>query len=612
MKRPHRGLFFVAGVALVCHQFVLCLSGLWLLEGHFYLGGQSMKKNLCCLLSFAASLFLGLMALSPALWAEEITAQSRIDRVVVFPQGAEVTRVFRVPLSEGRQLIVVDGLPAELDQTSLRVAATGPVGLEIGPLDHRVKPLPLEAQDQHQEKAALEAKLAGFRDARRLAQAEIDAGTLQKKLLQEMALLPSRQIGDGQGREVGQLPGLYSQIYGMMGDKFVASEQRIVEAQVKVRDFDKEIRTLKRQIAALPRGPLKVSRVVVDVTSAAAGEARFELRYQVRGAGWRPVYESRLKTGEGRQLALLRRAVIYQRTSEDWTDVRLRLSTTKPTGRNSAPILYGHRVDFKQPAPPVPMAGAAYDGVAENQALSEPRKMQRQIYSRSKSKALRLEPNVAAKPRGVKVSFGSYQMVFEVPDAVSVKRDGELKKVALDRLAFKPVVRLQTTPKRDQRAYLHAQFTNETGAPLLAGELALFRDGVYVGKGYLKAVEPGQRAEIGFGVDPKVKVKWVRLDRVKGKTGLITSSNSDVHRYKITVINGHKKALPVRIFDQMPYSEQETLTVSLLNVSPKPLMNFDDKKGVMAWDLTAKPSTPLTVDFSYQLVWPKDKQITLQ
>ena len=541
----------------------------------------------------------------------DLKVNSKIGSVVVFPQGAQVTRDFTVEVPQGAHSIVLEGLPAELQRQSLRVEAQGPAGLEIGPLDHKVETVPFEKQQHHALKVELETRLAALRDQRRLAQAEIDAGALQKKLLQEMALLPSRQIGDGKGADVAGLPGLYSTLYGLMGDKFVAAEQRIVEGQVKRRQLDKEIATVKRQLAEQPRGQKKVSRVVVQVMAATSGAARFKLSYQIYGAGWRPVYEGRLQTLPGKEaLSLVRRAVIFQRTSEDWDDVRLRLSTTKPSGRNQAPDLYPFKVDFKQPRPK-PMAGGGVMDMVQSHDMAESRGVKRKVYAGSRNQALIAEKNVAAKPRAAKVSFGTYQMVFDVPDVTTVKRDGAEKNVMLDALVFAPKLRLHMTPKREQRAYLHARFANKTEAALLPGRLALFRDGVFVGNSHLKVVEPGQSADIGFGVDPKVKVNWVRLDRVKGETGIITSSNSDVHRYKITVTSGHKNKMPVRVLDQMPYSEQETLNVSLLKAQPKPLMNVEDKKGVMAWDLEAEPNKPLVVEFSYQLIWPKDKDITL-
>ncbi len=552
-----------------------------------------------------------LMALPAAGYAQEINGQSKISSVTVFPSGAEITRVFSVFLPEGQHELVLKDLPSQLEGRSLRIEGVGANGLEIGAIDHKVMTIPFGEQSDQDLRRTLQDKLDQLRDRRVLLQAEIEAAKLQKTLLMEMTKLPSQPVRPGQEGGVGDLSGQYSNLYNLMGDKFVEAERRSLEALVKLRGLDKEIKTVNRQLSEQPAAKRQITRLVVNVLAVKGGNATFQVRYQVRGAGWRPLYEARLDTSDKGSLALVRRAEIFQSTQEDWNNVALRLSTTNPQGRTNAPTLHPWFVDFlpeRKPKPPVPVADAMREEM-DDRSL----KLKRFSGANKKLSAGIMALESPAKPRAVKVSFGSYQMVFEVPDSTSVKRSGERKKVFLDTIRLTPKVGLFTVPKRDQRAYLHAQFDNKTGNPLLSGDLSLFRDGVYVGRSHMKAIEPGQKGDIGFGVDPKVNVKWVRLDRVKGETGLISSSNSDVHRYKITVTNGHEKAMPVTIFDQMPYANQETLQISLLNSNPKPThTNVKDKKGVMSWELTAKPKQPLVVEFGYQLVWPKGKKISLR
>ena len=59
--------------------------------------------------------------------AAELTAESQIDAVTVYPQGAEVTRVATADLERGDHTLVLDNLPADVDPQSIRVdgAATG-------------------------------------------------------------------------------------------------------------------------------------------------------------------------------------------------------------------------------------------------------------------------------------------------------------------------------------------------------------------------------------------------------------------------------------------------------------------------------------------------------
>lgn len=559
----------------------------------------------------AASLLLAgalIMAAGPVA-AAEIEGKSVITAVTVFPAGAEITREFMVDVPEGRHQLIVKDLPARLENRSLRVEGAGAPGLTLGGIDHKVTTIPFGEQQDAAELERLETRFEQLRDERQLVNAEVEAAKLQKTLLQEMTKLPLQQGSGAQGGVV-DLSAQYASVYGLLGEKFVEAERRQLAALVKLRALDKEINTLRRQIAEIPRDKRQVTRLVVDLVAPSSGTARFKVRYQVRGAGWRPLYEARLETGaEKSPLRLIRRAEIFQTSQEDWENVTLKLSTTNPQGRTMAPDLRPLFVDYLPDRKPKPVI----QSMAKEELSEVDQMMADELPGGARKVITKRMAMAPAKPRGVKVSFGAYQMVFEVKDPTSVMRNGERKKVFLDDIAMDAKVGLITVPKKDRRAYVRAAFSNETGQALLAGDMALFRDGIYVGRSYLKAIEPGQEHDIGFGVDPKVNVKWVRLDRVKGETGLITSSNSDVHRYKITITNGHKDAKPVTVMDQIPYANEESLQISLLNASPKPTRrDVDDKKGIMAWDITAKPGSPRVIEFAYQLVWPKGKKVTLR
>lgn len=558
-------------------------------------------------------LVIGLMSQPAFLQAAEIKSRSSITAVTVFPSGAQITREFSVDIPLGSHEVILNDLPARLQSRSLRVEGAGPEALEIGTIDHKLVTIPLDQQTNKALIDQLQTQLDQLRDQKQAVKAEVEAAQLQKKLLNEMTMIPSRQMGDGRDAGLQDVTGQYTNLYTMMGEKFIEAQNKILQADVKLRAIEKEIANVRQRLAEQPKGNKQATRLVVNLTAANQGKAKFKVHYQVSGAGWRPLYEARLSTNAGQKakLDLVRRASVFQTTSEDWDNIVLTLSTTNPTGRTKAPGLSPLFVDFR-PEPKPLTQGGVMDMMQEE---SDKAKFQgsRSLKKKSGRIVKTMAMEAPARPRRAQVSFGAYQMTFKVVEPTTVKRDGERKKVFLDQMSVAPKVSLFAVPKKERRAYLHGSFTNTTQAAILAGQMSLFRDGVYIGRSHLKAVEPGQKVEIGFGVDPKVNVKWVRLDRVKGETGLISTSNSDVHRYKITLTNGHKMAMPVTILDQMPYANQETLEISLLNANPKPSrQNVEDKKGIMAWDLVAQPNKPITIDFGYQLVWPKDKKITLR
>ena len=69
-----------------------------------------------------------------------------------------------------------------------------------------------------------------------------------------------------------------------------------------------------------------------------AGTLQLDVSYRLPGAGWRPAYEARAETGTD-AVELVSYGLVRQRTGEDWRDVRLTLSTAKPTIAGSMPRL---------------------------------------------------------------------------------------------------------------------------------------------------------------------------------------------------------------------------------------------------------------------------------
>ena len=549
------------------------------------------------------------VSISSAL-ADEINSTSRISSVMVFPRGAQVTRVINVDLPAGEHQLMVKDLPADLQAQSLRIEGAGIAPIIIGAVDQKLVTEALSSTTDSSARELLMQQLQTLLDERELTNSIIQAAELQKKLLNEMALLPSRPIRHD-SQSGADVVTQYSNLYNLMGDKFLETQAKALKAKVQLRDLDKRIKNLRAQLAEKPNKRQRRTHLTVHVETEKAGKARFVVHYQIRGASWSPLYDARLQTADGKQTAnlkLVRRAVIRQTTSEDWSNVKLRLSTTNPTGRTKAPDLFAWLIDYK--SKPIvsgvlePMAmEEMHDGYADRKRY----KMKKSL-SRSPGQVALAKP---AKLRHAKVNSGQFQMTFDVANKTTIKRDGSAKKVFLDALSLTPDVQLIAVPKKMQKAFLHASFVNKTGNALIPGSVSLFRDGVYVGQSRLGLVEPDQKLDMGFGVDSKVNVKWVRQDRVKGKTGLLTTSNSDVRKYKVTVVSGHKSPMKVTVLDQMPYSEKETLEVSLLKASPKPTRtNVDDKRGVMAWDFTLEPQKSKVIEFGYQVVWPKDKSIT--
>jgi uncharacterized protein (TIGR02231 family) len=217
---------------------------------------------------------------------------------------------------------------------------------------------------------------------------------------------------------------------------------------------------------------------------------------------------------------------------------------------------------------------------------------------------------VAVEIQSTTVIAAPFQAVFAVPGRSGVANTGEAKRVQLLVDKLEPELSVKTVPKQDAKAYLYAKFVLPQGTPLLPGPVSLFRDGTFVGVGSLPILSPGEKHEVGFGVDDLVRVKHALVEEKRGETGLISTSRTDVRSFKLTIKNMHERAIAVTVLDQVPVSNNNDIKVDIISRTAPTKTGVDDKRGVLAWDLTLEPDQEQAVDFGYRVVWPAAKAIT--
>ena len=62
----------------------------------------------------------------------------------------------------------------------------------------------------------------------------------------------------------------------------------------------------------------------------------------------------------------------------------------------------------------------------------------------------------------------------------------------------------------------------------------------------------------------------------------------------------------------MPVSLNEDITVDLLGPTSPSKRNYDDKRGLLAWQFTLNAAAKKTVQFGYTISWPADKKISFR
>jgi uncharacterized protein (TIGR02231 family) len=541
--------------------------------------------------------------------AADVVASSNIDAVVVFPSGAEVTRVTKVKLAVGEQRIIFPDLPAQAVQGSIRVEGRATTKFEIGAVDTRR--LAVARADQvslDADRRKLEDQLEVLRDSRLIFEGQVQSAQAQRTLLNNLAELPKVPPGSATGPTAAVD---WKAILATIGSGFGDAQKAELDGQQKIRETDRKISDLQGKLAGVAPSQEQRTEVAVFVNASTAQEADLTVRYQVPSASWTAFYDARLATGSKAttpKLDLTRRAAITQTTGEAWANVAIALSTTRPTVGASAPDLRTMTVDYVADIPPPqPIAAAP----RPEMMIKRSRRGDGSEGDMAVAGAVAVPMIAEATAVNAEVVQAPFQALFNVPGRVSVPPTGETKRVQLMEEAIEPALLVRTVPKVDSKAYLYAKLIlAKVSSPLLPGAVSLFRDGTFVGTGRLPFLSPGEEHELGFGADDAIRVRYTVADDKRGEKGLISSSKTDTRNYKIIVKNLHERAMAVAVFDSVPVSQQQDIRVTL-TAKPSPTKSdVDDKRGVVSWESRIDPDQEQVIEFGYQVVWPSAKNIT--
>src|SRR6266496_1895663 len=358
------------------------------------------------------------------------TAQdaSRITAVTLYPGSATVERTARVV--PGMMRLEISGLPANFDPQTVRVEA-GP-GVYIGEVSTKDQS---RTAASNARESAIEEKIQALKD--RQAVLEVDARSAQ------MAADYISRLGAPSSGTEKAAPALNGKSVAEVIEAVRRGGSdafgRIQKVQVQKRELDKEIRALERDLARLKSGAKDVRTIAVGVSAERPGEVR--VSYQVNGAGWRPAYRAGLDSA-GSKVSLERQGAISQTTGEDWTNVKLKLSTGQPRLSPQGTEPRPWKLSLLEPR------SGLVSGYATNLAAALMRESR-------KVDELRQEA-----PLEVQTTFATE---FEVPGTVSLPSDGRRLTVSLAKLSLPAKMRLRVVPRLDAQAVVTAEAERPEG-----------------------------------------------------------------------------------------------------------------------------------------------------
>ncbi len=279
-----------------------------------------------------------------------VQATSRIDKVVVHARGALVTREVLVPaeLPAGEVDLIVPGLTLLAWPGSLRAqlsaegrqVVSAQLGLQVpastalaAPGAERLAELERRIERLRVEEAALQRRHAAL--------LELLPSPSSRTLLIASDVLP--RIGDGLA--VAQLA---RELTASLDEQLLLLARELEDLELRRRAFALEE---AQSSAEARRGQGQTTRQAMVRLVGQGPVAALQLTYAVPGARWWPASTLRFSGGGSRAQWELE-AVVAQASGEDWSGVRLSLSTAQMLFDARLPELASIRFGRAQPARP--------------------------------------------------------------------------------------------------------------------------------------------------------------------------------------------------------------------------------------------------------------------
>ncbi len=532
-------------------------------------------------------LVLLMLPLIASAQTQSIPAKSTIKTVTVFLTGAQIERDASVSLPAGVSEVVFTDLSNDINQQSIQVKGDG--AFTILSVTKQSNYLNKQGKSTESENLSVtvntqEETIAKLNDALSINE------TQQNILAQNQVTYTGTS-----GFDINKLKTLLSFQESKL--KELKSEQYLLKAKKK--EAEKKLADLKNQLNTLNSEASKnTSDIVVKLTAPSGSRANFKITYLVYNASWYPSYDLRA-SDISKPIKLAYKANVKQTSGEDWNKVNLVLSSGNPSESNVTPTLNPYYLS--------PLSNLLSGRMAGAVIRRETANLEEVVVVAEDSKSINIR-GMSSAPLQVNSQQSQTSLLFDIKEIYTIPTDGKLITAEIGTYDVPATFTYTAIPKLSEKVSLTAKITDFNQYNLVSGQASIFFDGTFLGTTPLNVNQSADTLAVSLGNDKNVIVTRVKQQDFKEKQ-FFGSSQKVTRDFLITVKNRKNKAIDLTLYDQLPVSTNEAITIEKQDVSGAEL---NDKDGKLTWRLTLQPNEEKKINLKYQVKFPKNTAINLE
>lgn len=511
----------------------------------------------------------------------EVSFNSKIETVTVFPNSAQIKRTAKGSVPAGTDYLVFTGISPSINAASIQFRAKGDfIILSVSHRLNYIKPKeePEGLQNLIDERDNLKSSV------------DIEKAKLSALTEEETMVLANKQIK-------GQNATLSAEELAKMAQFF---RNHLREIKIEKLSVNKEIARLNKTLTQVNKQINELnasntskatSEIIVAIQANKKTQGEFDIQYLVHQAGWQPVYDLRVKDTNN-PVKMTYKAMVNQSSGEDWSGIQLNLATGNPSASGTKPTL-----DIWWLAQQVVYSGYRNRSAMKKEAAAPA------------PDAYEYDEEIAdAEYVGVEQTERTTFTEFSIKLPQTIPSDGKPYTVNIADHELPASYIYYAVPKKDKNAFLTAKITGWEDYDLLSGEASLFFEGTYLGKSWIDVESSADTLDLSLGRDAAIVIKREKDRQFKDKQ-FIGRKVTRTIGWNIEIRNTKSQAIDIVIEDQYPVSTTDQIEVVLENSKGA---KVETNTGKLTWELNLKPGKTEKLGFKYSVKYPKDMYLVLE
>ena len=208
----------------------------------------------------------------------------------------------------------------------------------------------------------------------------------------------------------------------------------------------------------------------------------------------------------------------------------------------------------------------------------------------------------------VEQSQGQMGYEFEIKVPYTIPSDNKPVVAEIGYYELPASYTYQSTPKIDKDAFLIAQVTDWEKLNLLEGEANVYFENTFIGKSIMNVTQQNDTLSFSLGRDKRIMIQRTKENEYTSRKFMGSNQTQSI-AWKLSVRNTRPEPVTLTLYDQLPVSRNNNITVTAEEISGGSL---DEAKGIITWQITLQPGEQRDVALRYKVKYPKGRNLIIE